>query len=337
MATLFIGMPVYNGEKFIEPALESLIRQTFSDWTLLISDNDSQDATASICELYCRKDKRIHYVKQGENIGAINNFIFLLNSADAPFFMWAAADDEWGEQFVEVCINGMKERNADWAFTNLANIDTFGRIVREYKSFINFAVEDPYLCITNYVLSPEIFGKANLIYGIYRHFALKGMMLELLSSPLAVSQSYDMVFNLGILCRAKLFIDERVLFHKRLVRITDIVDRIDEIKFEKPYVYGTINNSDFHEYKKAMIEVSKGTEFDGLVQSLMEFRQELQQDVNLMIEETNKKMTVRIEETIDDATWKFAKWKWLKWLLKFVNSQIKKYLRKANIKDDKSK
>ena len=253
----------------------------------------------------------------------MNNFMFLLEAADTSFFMWAAADDVWGEQFVEACINGMDKQNADWAFTNMANIDTFGQLIRIYKQFTNFSTDKTYLSVANFILSPEIFGKANLIYGIYRLSPLKKTMLELLSNPSAKSPSYDMVFNLGILCRAKLFIDERVLFYKRHIRTTDAEDRIDQIELDKPYVYGVINNNDFQEYKKAMIEVSKGTEFEGLVQSLMEYRQELQKDIGLVIEEHNREMAIRVEE----ATWKFAKWTWLKRLLKFVNSFIKKYLK----------
>jgi glycosyltransferase involved in cell wall biosynthesis len=328
MATLFIGMPVYNGEKFIERALESLRHQTYSDWTLLISDNDSQDATASICEFYCKTDERIHYIKQNENIGALNNFVFLLQSAETPFFMWAAADDEWNEKFIEACLNGMNRQKADWGFSNIVNIDTFGNPIREYKSFTAFATTKPYFGIANYVLSPEIFGKANLIYGIYRLSRLKDVMLTLLSSPLAESQSYDMAFNLGILCHARLYIDERVLFHKRYARITDQEDRIDRIQLDKPYIHGTLHNNDFQEYKQAMLEVSKDTEFGGLVQSLMEYRQELQKEINLTISELNEEHNQEMAIQIEAATWKFAKWPWLKKMLKNINFLRKQYFRK---------
>lgn len=341
MATLFIGMPVYNGEKYIDRAIESLINQTFSDWTLLISDNDSQDATAPICDSYCKKDERIHYLKQDRNIGALSNFKYLLQSCDAPFFMWAAADDEWNEQFAEACIDGLNKQNADWAFTNIENIDTFGRCVREYKSFSNFAIDNPYLCITNYVLSPENFGKANLIYGVYRLSSLKRIMLDLLSSSLIGFNAYDMAFNLGILCRAKLFIDERVLFRKRHIRITDTEDRIDEIILDKPYVNGSINEKEFQEYKNALIDVSKGTKFEGLVQNLMEYRQVLQKDINTTIEELaeelNEKHRKEMAIQVEEATWKFAKWTWLKRFLKFINFLRKKQSRKPILTNDKSK
>ena len=68
-----IGMPVYNGEGFIHKALDSVQAQTFSDFELIISDNASTDATAEICKEYERRDKRIQYIRQPKNMGALFN------------------------------------------------------------------------------------------------------------------------------------------------------------------------------------------------------------------------------------------------------------------------
>jgi len=80
---LFIGMPVYNGERFISIALDSLISQTFQDWTLLISDNGSTDRTEEIAKTYSEIDKRIHYHRHAENKGAVKNFTFVVSQAQA--------------------------------------------------------------------------------------------------------------------------------------------------------------------------------------------------------------------------------------------------------------
>ena len=69
-----IGMPVYNGERFIRDALESLLAQSFTDFELIISDNASTDTTERICKKYAARDSRIRYVKQSGNIGAALNF-----------------------------------------------------------------------------------------------------------------------------------------------------------------------------------------------------------------------------------------------------------------------
>jgi glycosyltransferase involved in cell wall biosynthesis len=85
-----IGMPVYNGEKYIREALDSLLAQTFTDFELIISDNASTDSTSNICKEYAIRDSRIRYIRQHKNIGAIANFKFLLEQASGDFFMWAA-------------------------------------------------------------------------------------------------------------------------------------------------------------------------------------------------------------------------------------------------------
>ena len=52
---LSIGLPVYNGEEFLEKKLESILSQTFSDYELIISDNNSTGSTNKICEQFLKK------------------------------------------------------------------------------------------------------------------------------------------------------------------------------------------------------------------------------------------------------------------------------------------
>jgi len=95
-----IGLPVFNGEKSIAPALDSLLAQTFTNFELIISDNASTDTTSLICAEYASRDSRIKYVRQSENIGAFLNFKTVLQKARAKYFMWAAADDYWYPEFI---------------------------------------------------------------------------------------------------------------------------------------------------------------------------------------------------------------------------------------------
>src|SRR5437016_3045710 len=69
-----IGLPVFNGERFMEEALESILAQTFEDFELIISDNASTDRTHEICERYCKKDPRIRFYRNERNLGAGWNF-----------------------------------------------------------------------------------------------------------------------------------------------------------------------------------------------------------------------------------------------------------------------
>ncbi|WP_201766973.1 glycosyltransferase family 2 protein [Chrysiogenes arsenatis] len=108
-----IGMPVYNGENSIKKAIESIIQQTFTDFELIISDNASIDGTESICIEYAAKDKRIRYVRQRMNLGAIANFQFVLDEAVGEYFMWAAADDIRSLDFLELNLTFL-EKNKDF-------------------------------------------------------------------------------------------------------------------------------------------------------------------------------------------------------------------------------
>jgi glycosyltransferase involved in cell wall biosynthesis len=91
--TVSVGMPVYNGARYIREALDSLLAQSFRDFELIISDNASTDGTEVICQDYAARDSRIRYIRQQENCGAAANFEIVLREARREFFMWAAADD----------------------------------------------------------------------------------------------------------------------------------------------------------------------------------------------------------------------------------------------------
>ena len=94
-------MPVYNGEKYVAKALDSLLAQTFSDYELIISDDDSTDRTEAICREYASRDSRVRYLRQPRNAGAVKNFRFVLNEACGEYFMWASHDDLWSTTFIE--------------------------------------------------------------------------------------------------------------------------------------------------------------------------------------------------------------------------------------------
>lgn len=96
-----IGMPVYNGEKFLQKRLDSLLLQTFTDFELIISDDGSTDSTRIICEEYARKDERIRYIRQEKNMGPIWNFNFVLMKAKSKYFTWAAQDDVTLPKYLE--------------------------------------------------------------------------------------------------------------------------------------------------------------------------------------------------------------------------------------------
>ena len=74
MAIVSVGIPVFNGEKYLAETLDALLAQSLKDFEIVLSDNASTDRTAAICRSYQEKDHRVRYFRNDNNIGAARNF-----------------------------------------------------------------------------------------------------------------------------------------------------------------------------------------------------------------------------------------------------------------------
>ncbi|MGO8958998.1 MAG: glycosyltransferase family 2 protein [Streptosporangiaceae bacterium] len=106
---LSIGLPVYNGEKYLAESLDGLLGQSYEDFELIISDNASTDGTADICQRYGKQDSRIRYVRQPRNIGLARNHNFVFEQAAGQLFKWAAYDDLYARDLLERCVDALDE------------------------------------------------------------------------------------------------------------------------------------------------------------------------------------------------------------------------------------
>jgi glycosyltransferase involved in cell wall biosynthesis len=104
MAKVTVGVPVYNGAEYLDKCLTCLRDQTYRDIEVLIFDNCSEDATSEIAQRFCAADSRFRYFRQPENLGPVANFAGVLEAAQAPFFMWRAADDTSDLDYIETLV-----------------------------------------------------------------------------------------------------------------------------------------------------------------------------------------------------------------------------------------
>lgn len=126
---LSIGLPVYNGERFLAQALECLLAQTFGDFELVISDNASTDRTPDICYAYVQRDPRVRYVRNPLNLGSVPNFNRVFELSTAPLFKWAAHDDLHHETYLEGCVRLLDEDpTVVLAHSGTAFIDDHGEL-----------------------------------------------------------------------------------------------------------------------------------------------------------------------------------------------------------------
>jgi glycosyltransferase involved in cell wall biosynthesis len=99
-----VGMPVFNGERFLPEALDSVLAQTFRDFELVVSDNASTDGTEQICRSYMCRDPRIRYYRSGTNRGAAWNHNRVFELARGEYFKWWSHDDLCAPEFLEQCV-----------------------------------------------------------------------------------------------------------------------------------------------------------------------------------------------------------------------------------------
>jgi glycosyltransferase involved in cell wall biosynthesis len=99
-----IGLPVFNGDRYLASAIDSILGQTFQDFELIISDNASTDATRDICLDYASRDGRIRYSRQDHNVGAGPNHDFCARRAEGEYFRWASHDDLMEPEYLAKCV-----------------------------------------------------------------------------------------------------------------------------------------------------------------------------------------------------------------------------------------
>ena len=123
-----IGLPVCNGEAYIQEALESILGQSYTKLEIIVSDNGSTDGTRDICEVCASADKRVRYYRQPTNRGAAWNFNFVFVHSRGCFFKWAAHDDILQRDFILNTLNELGTApDAVAAYSYASVIDQNGR------------------------------------------------------------------------------------------------------------------------------------------------------------------------------------------------------------------
>ena len=100
MARVSIGLPVYNGERYLQRALDDLLGQTFGDVELVVCDNASTDATPDVLADAAAADSRVRVVRNATNVGALANANLAFERSTAPLYVLAAYDDRHAPDFV---------------------------------------------------------------------------------------------------------------------------------------------------------------------------------------------------------------------------------------------
>lgn len=174
-----IGLPAYNRPQGLKDAIECVLAQTHPNWELHISDNASPNPEVEdIGRRYAAQDSRIHYHRQGENIGMSPNLKAVYDLANkGEYFLWLADDDLILPDFICYCLQKFRENpRAALVFPAEGFTNTAGKVIESEVMFTRFNGTSQHDILERYLWEPEVWGKAHMYYGLYRRKDLDDVM-----------------------------------------------------------------------------------------------------------------------------------------------------------------
>lgn len=209
-ARVTVGMPVYNAERYLAEALESVLAQTYRDFQLIICDNASTDGTPDLCREYASGDSRIHVVASTSNRGAAWNYNRSFELCRTPYFMWVAHDDRLLPTFLEKAVDVLeRDLRVALCYSRTRFIGPDGAPLKVAEDDLHLDDPDPVLRFRRFLLRYRVPDFCNPIFGLFRTAVLEK------TGRIGPYQSSDMIL-LGETALNGLLIEiPEVLFERR--------------------------------------------------------------------------------------------------------------------------
>jgi glycosyltransferase involved in cell wall biosynthesis len=160
-----IALPVYNGEKWLDQAIRTLVKQSYENMEIIIADDCSTDNSQKICEQYASRYSQIRFIENETNLGAQANFLKILNLCSGKYMTFACQDDYWDENFISYLVEKLEaDSNAVLAASAVQMLDKKGKNykIRRYNGKWN----------------PEKLSTPRLIYSLLLPIKLKGKRVK---------------------------------------------------------------------------------------------------------------------------------------------------------------
>jgi glycosyltransferase involved in cell wall biosynthesis len=202
-----IGVPTFNRPKGLQKAISAILRQSYKNIEIIVSDNCSPTKeTSEVVARFLKEDSRVKYFTQPENQGILNNFYFVLRQAKGNYFMWAADDDEWqGNDFLETLIKYAP-----------ANILTFpDALIKKVHGDLGSLLKNYENCQTkmDYLRAFSSVGWGHPLYGMFNLSYLKKYNLELkFSEDLDYYMEGELLHHIFLTGKVKYVKDARILY-----------------------------------------------------------------------------------------------------------------------------
>lgn len=224
-----IGLPVYNGARFLKRALDSLLMQTYRNFELIISDDASSDETPAIIAEYIKKDARIRGVRHEDQRGAGANFRSVVVASRGEYFMWAADDDWWEPTFIETLMRALEKHPAyKIAMSSFERVDIDENVVGNVSFTGNYNIT---MWNERTILRHMMRWNTPFHYTLYGLFK-REFLTKLFSRPFPKCVAPDRVFMSEASLATRIYGSPDMLWHKTVKR-KKILERFQKDAFGK--------------------------------------------------------------------------------------------------------
>ena len=223
-------MATYNGEKYISQQIDSILNQEFTDFNLIICDDQSTDQTIQIIKEYMQKDSRISLYINESNLGYNQNFMKLIQLSNAPFFSIADQDDIWYPNQLNDLYEAIIVNNVDIVYGESKYIDSFNQpiLIRDYVKHIK-------------VTKPYVLFEDNIVPG--RNMLVNARLKKYLFPvpPLSRFFIYDWYLALKAVENQGIYYINRVInqyrVHQSSVTNTDVYSPLRKKSLKEKFIY----------------------------------------------------------------------------------------------------
>ncbi|HYZ16448.1 MAG TPA: glycosyltransferase [Candidatus Acidoferrum sp.] len=205
-----IGLPVYNGERFVAQAIESILAQSFTDLELVICDNASTDATPEICRRYATRDARVRYERSPQNRGAAYNYNRVTALSRGKYIRHAAHDDVLAPTNIERCVEILEaDPGIALAYPQMSRIDEHGTVIDTFRESLILDQPDPVARWRGFLAQIDEGSMCDPVFGLFRADVLRA------TPVLRTVIGADMLLLADVALRGRIAEVPEVLFYER--------------------------------------------------------------------------------------------------------------------------
>lgn len=124
MPRISVILPVYNGQKYLEKSIESVLKQTYTDFELIIIDDCSTDLSAAIAQKFVATDSRVTYYRNNQNIKLPLSLNRGFSIATGEYFTWTSCDNLYLPLAFEKMLEELEnDKSAGLVYSSMQIID----------------------------------------------------------------------------------------------------------------------------------------------------------------------------------------------------------------------